>query len=185
MNKIMAFLDKRSKREKVLLIILSIVVAIFLAFKSYEFIFLKFVDEVIFFEENALIDDKKEEILALNKQLKEVNLKLNEELEKNKNYNEFLSTFIKKYENYIDELTNIAKSENISLKINDENELSLENSRLIKLDLMINGEFNSILKALERLSNSRLIFIFEKIEFLNMKSINLELNLILKFIILE
>lgn len=180
MNQIEQFLENLSPREKILIYLTTILLAVLLSFHFYHS-YLKSLFNHEFFiqsdEVNKIIITNQD----LNQQIKQLEEKLNSIQDKIKSYENHLSTFNKDYETYIKNLQNLALKNN--LWISNISRLQEENSyHRISIDIL--GDFNPILSFIQDVENSNLHYEIQKFEIDNTSNLNLHLKLTLSFIAL-
>ncbi|HEB9305476.1 TPA: hypothetical protein RZK24_000059 [Campylobacter coli] len=180
MNQIEQFLENLSPREKILIYLTTILLAVLLSF-HFHHSYLKSLFNHEFFiqsdEVNKIIITNQD----LNQQIKQLEEKLNSIQDKIKSYENHLSTFNKDYETYIKNLQNLALKNN--LQISNISRLQEENSyHRISVDIL--GDFNPILSFIQDVENSNLHYEIQKFEIDNTSNLNLHLKLTLSFIAL-
>lgn len=180
MNQIEQFLENLSPREKILIYLASILLAVLLSFHFYHSYLKSFFNHEFFIQ-----SDEVNKITMINQDLNRQIKQLEEELvsiqDRIKNYENHLSTFNKDYKTYIKNLQNLALKNN--LWIFNISKLQEENS-YHKISVDILGDFNPILSFIQDIENSNLYYEIQKFEIDNTSSLNLHLKLTLSFITL-
>ncbi|EIZ0997000.1 hypothetical protein GRO02_003650 [Campylobacter jejuni] len=181
MNQIEQFLENLSPREKILIYLASILLAVLLSFHFYHSYLKSFFNHEFFIQ-----SDEVNKITMINQDLNRQIKQLEEELitiqDKIKSYENHLSTFNKDYETYIKNLQNLALKNN--LWISNISKLQSEENSYHKISVNILGDFNPILSFIQDIENSNLHYKIQKFEIDNTSSLNLHLKLTLSFIAL-
>lgn len=169
-------------REKILLLIFLVIFAFFLAFKTYEFLFV-FIDELSIDEQN--IYNQKTELSNLKTKQKELQDILAKQTEKISLYNKQINKFKHNYEEYIEEIEILAKKYNIIFENIQNSHTEFNYIQKYNVFLIARGDFKNLLEFILALESSKFYLNIKSIDIENLKSINLELKLILNFIILK
>lgn len=181
MNQIEQFLENLSPREKILIYLASILLAVLLSFHFYHSYLKSFFNHE-FFIQNDEINKITMMNQDLNRQIKQLKEKLNSIQDKIKSYENHLSIFNKNHESYIKNLQNLALKNN--LWISNISRLQSEENSYHKISVDILGDFNPILSFIQDVENSNLHYEIQKFEIDNTSSLNLHLKLTLSFIAL-
>ncbi|EDO6743171.1 hypothetical protein FVY51_00325 [Campylobacter coli] len=179
MNQIEQFLENLSSREKILIYLTTILLAILLSFHFYHSYLKSFFNHEFFIQSNDM-----DKIITTNQDLNQQIKQLEKELvfiqDKIKSYENYLNVFNKNHETYIKNLQNLALENN--LWISNIEWLQSEENSYRKISLNIFGDFSPILSFMKQLENSDLHYQIHKFEIDNTTSLNLHLKLTLSFI---
>ncbi|WP_426708853.1 hypothetical protein [Campylobacter coli] len=179
MNQIEQFLENLSSREKILIYLTTILLAILLSFHFYHSYLKSFFNHEIFIqsdEVNKITMTNQD----LNRQIKQLEEKLNSIQDKIKSYENHLSIFNKNYETYIKNLQNLALKNN--LWISNILKLQSEENSYHKISVDILGDFNPILSFIQDIENSDLYYQINEITIKNNNISNLKLNINIYFL---
>ncbi|MBK1971996.1 hypothetical protein [Campylobacter sp. TTU_617] len=172
-------LNNLSLREKILIFIFLAVFAFFLAFKSYEFLFDFAANELNIDEQN--IYNQKIELSNLKAKQKELQDTLLKQTQTINSYNKQINKFKYNYEEYIKEIEILAKKYNIIFEDIQNSRIEFNYIQKYNVFLIARGDFKNLLEFLLALENSKFYFNIKNINIENLKSINLELKLMLDF----
>ncbi|EAH9557137.1 hypothetical protein FNO89_03655 [Campylobacter coli] len=179
MNQIEQFLENLSPREKILIYLTTILLAILLSFHFYHSYLKSFFNHEFFIQSNDM-----DKIITTNQDLNQQIKQLEKELvfiqDKIKSHENYLNVFNKNHETYIKNLQNLALENN--LWISNIEWLQSEENSYRKISLNIFGDFSPILSFMKQLENSDLHYQIHKFEIDNTTSLNLHLKLTLSFI---
>ncbi|EAV9659066.1 hypothetical protein LU152_000072 [Campylobacter coli] len=179
MNQIEQFLENLSSREKILIYLTTILLAILLSFHFYHSYLKSFFNHEFFIQSSDM-----DKIITTNQDLNQQIKQLEKELvfiqDKIKSYENYLNVFNKNHETYIKNLQNLALENN--LWISNIEWLQSEENSYRKISLNIFGDFSPILSFMKQLENSDLHYQIHKFEIDNTTSLNLHLKLTLSFI---
>lgn len=179
MNQIEQFLENLSPREKILIYLASILLAVLLSFHFYHSYLKSFFNHEFFIQ-----NDEVNKITMINQDLNRQIKQLEEELitiqDKIKSYENHLSTFNKDYETYIKNLQNLALKNN--LHISNISRLQSEENSYHKISVDILGDFNPILSFIQDIENSDLYYQINEITIKNNNISNLKLNINIYFL---
>lgn len=184
MDKIEFFLENLNLREKLLIIIITILFAIFLAFKIEPLFINSFFNHNIFIHN---IDIKKEQ--AANQNLEQKIQISNQKLQQIQNktlvYEQYLSLFQKKYDQYLKNIKTLALNNKIEIKKISQTKIQKNNINHYKIFIKTYGNFNALLSFIKDLENSNFYYQINIIEMQNLTSLQLELNLEISIICLN
>lgn len=174
MDRISLFLENLNPRERILLLIFVALLGIFLGFRSYEGLFKDFLDEVIFLEEQDLLERKNQNsILQRNK------IDLQKELEFQKQqldlYQNIMRVFNLNYENCLVELEKLSQKYKLEIKDLQSFESEKKYFRKYDLTLQVQGEFRPLLQFIQELENLNYKLYYVELE--NLTSLKLVLKI--------
>ncbi|TKX32291.1 hypothetical protein [Campylobacter aviculae] len=184
MDKIEFFLENLNSREKLLIAIIVVLMAVFLAFK------MNYLASSFFFNHNIFIHSVNiEKERSINQNLEQKIQKLNQTLHQIQNktlvYEQYLVLFQKKYDQYLKNIEVLASKNKINIK-NITQMTNIQKNRLNNYKLFVEsyGNFHALLSFIKDLENSNFYYQFNIIEMQNINSLNLELNLNISFLLL-
>ncbi|TKX31971.1 hypothetical protein [Campylobacter estrildidarum] len=184
MDKIEFFLENLNLREKVLIAIIVVLLAVFLAFKA-DHLFSN-----LFFNQDIFIDNINTEKEQLdNKNLEQKIQKLNQELQQIQNqiliYKQYLNSFRKENNQYLNNINLLASKNKINIK-NITQTVNTQKNQLNKYELFLEayGNFNELMSFIKVLENSDFYYQLNTIEIQNINTLNLELSLDISFLTL-
>ncbi|MGJ0113374.1 hypothetical protein [Campylobacter molothri] len=176
MDKLEFVLENLNLREKFLIAIIIVLLAIFLAFKVESLFINSFFNHNIFIHD---IDIKKEQSINQNleQKLQILNQKLQQIQNKTLIYEQYLSLFQKKYDQYLKNIQTLAS--NNKIEIENITQTKIQKNNIDRYDFFIKtyGNFNALLSFIKDLENSNFYYQINTIEMQNLRSLKLELNL--------
>lgn len=179
MNQIEQFLENLSSREKILIYLTTILLAILLSFHFYHSYLKSFFNHEFFIQSSDM-----DKIITTNQDLNQQIKQLEKELvfiqDKIKSYENYLNVFNKNHETYIKNLQNLALENN--LWISNILKLQSEENSYHKISVDILGDFNPILSFIQDIENSDLYYQINEITIKNNNISNLKLNINIYFL---